>query len=98
MVDHLGIRSYFSTIICGVDVKHSKPDPETFLKAAKQLYVLPSDCIVFEDVPKGVEAAWRAGMKAVILLTSHKVEDFASLDNVVKTIFDYRLLDVQELI
>lgn len=97
VVDQLNIRFFFSTIVCGADVKYSKPDPETFLKAAKQLDVLPSDCIVFEDVPMGVEAAKRAGMKAVIVLTSHKIEDFTSFRNVLKTISDYTTLDIKEL-
>jgi beta-phosphoglucomutase len=97
-LDKLQVRDYFSTIVSGADVKTSKPDPETFLKAAEQLKVLPSDCIVFEDVPKGVEAAQNAGMKAIVVLTSHKKEEFESYSNVIQTITDYRLLNVQELI
>lgn len=96
-LDKLQIRDYFDAIVSGSDVKISKPDPETFLKAAEQLKVLPSDCIVFEDVPKGVEAAQRAGMKAVVVLSSHLKADFAPYTNVIQTITDYRLLNVKEL-
>jgi beta-phosphoglucomutase len=52
------------------DVKKRKPDPEALLLAAKKLGVKPSDCLVFEDSPYGVEAARRAGMKCVALTTS----------------------------
>jgi len=97
-LDKLQIRDYFDVIVSGTDVKTSKPDPETFLKAAEQLNVLPSDCMVFEDVPKGVEAAQLAGMRAVVVLTSHPKEDFAPFTNVIQTITDFRLLNVQELI
>ncbi|MEO5995750.1 MAG: beta-phosphoglucomutase family hydrolase [Chitinophagaceae bacterium] len=97
-LDKLQIRDYFDVIVSGADVKTSKPDPETFLKAAEQLKVLPSDCIVFEDVPKGVEAAQLAGMRAIVVLTSHIKEEFAPFTNVIQTITDFRLLNVQELI
>ena len=97
-LDKLQIRDYFDVVICGADVKNSKPDPETFVKAAEQLKVLPGNCIVFEDVPKGVEAARSAAMKAIVMLTSHTKEEFEPYSNVIKTITDYRLLNVQELI
>ncbi|HZG25269.1 MAG TPA: beta-phosphoglucomutase family hydrolase [Chitinophagaceae bacterium] len=98
VLDKLQLREVFGAIVTGSDVKISKPDPETFLKAAEQLGVLPSDCIVFEDVPEGVEAARRAGMKAVVVLTSHQIDDFTSFDNIVMKIDDYRLLSVKELL
>nr|GFD38095.1 hypothetical protein [Tanacetum cinerariifolium] len=60
VVDGLDLRPYFSTIVSADDVTLSKPHPETFLKAAQLLGVAPADCLVFEDVPKGVEAAARA--------------------------------------
>jgi beta-phosphoglucomutase len=82
VVDGLDLRSYFSTIVSADDVTLSKPHPETFLKAAELLGVAPADCLVFEDVPKGVEAAARAGMAAVVLTTTHPASDFADLANV----------------
>ena len=82
VVDGLELRSYFPTIVSADDVTLSKPHPETFLKAAELLGVAPADCLVFEDVPKGVEAAARAGMAAVVLTTTHPATDFAGLANV----------------
>ena len=67
VLDNLHIRHYFKVIVSADDVELSKPHPETFLKAAKLLNAEPKDCIVFEDVPKGAEAANNAGMKAVVL-------------------------------
>jgi len=52
------------------DVKKRKPDPEALLLAAGRLGVKPSECLVFEDSPYGIEAAKRAGMKCVALTTS----------------------------
>ncbi len=88
-MDGLHIRSEFPVIVDSDDVKTSKPDPEVFLKCAEGLSVAPEDCIVFEDSPKGVEAAKNAGMKAVVLLTFHEEKDFAALDNILFKVKDY---------
>jgi beta-phosphoglucomutase family hydrolase len=89
VLDNLGIRHYFDAIVSANEVKTSKPDPETFLKAAEQLGVEPSSCIVFEDVPKGVEAALNANMQCVVLTTTHEEADFKNFPNVLATISDY---------
>ncbi len=95
VVDNLNIRQYFKAIISADDVDKSKPDPETFLKAAEALGAKPEDCIVFEDAPKGVEAAKNAGMKCVVLTTAHEADDFEVQDNVLFFVKDY--LDVRVL-
>jgi beta-phosphoglucomutase family hydrolase len=82
VLDNLRIRHYFQAIVSADDVVLSKPHPETFLKAAAQLRADPADCIVFEDVPKGAEAARNAGMAAVVLTTTHQAAEFAHLPNV----------------
>jgi beta-phosphoglucomutase len=89
VLDNLNIRHYFKAIVSAHDVTHSKPDPESFIKPAQLLGVKPEDCIVFEDVPKGAEAAHNAGMKAVILTTTHPVEDFADRDNILHFAVDF---------
>lgn len=66
-----GLRSFFNEIICGDDVKHSKPDPEIFLMAAKRLGVPSSSCVVVEDSAHGVAAAKAASMFCVGLLNPH---------------------------
>ncbi len=76
VLDNLQIGKYFSAIVSAEDVGISKPHPETFLKAADLLNVNPSDCLVFEDAPKGVEAANSAGMKSVVLTTMHNRNEF----------------------
>lgn len=57
----------FDAIVCGDDVKVSKPNPEIFLKTAEELNCMPVRCTVLEDSPNGIEAARRAGMDAVIV-------------------------------
>jgi len=88
VLDNLNISHYFKAIISAHDVKESKPHPEVFLKAAQALNTAPEDCIVFEDAPKGVEAAQNAGMKAVVITTLHTADEFKQYGNVVMFIKD----------
>lgn len=46
-------------------VTSSKPHPEGFLKAASLLGIAPSDCVVFEDSPAGIQAGLAAGMTVI---------------------------------
>lgn len=88
VLDNLNIRHYFPVIIGQDDVRASKPDPEVFLKAAKRMNLLPEDCLVFEDAPKGIEAAKRAGIDAVAITSFHTPHELKN-DNVIATISDY---------
>ncbi|MBB2144915.1 HAD-IA family hydrolase [Pedobacter sp. LMG 31464] len=90
VLDGLQIRPFFDTIVSAHDVKLSKPDPETFINAAIALGIKPEECIVFEDVPKGVESASRAGMKCFVLTTTHNREEFDNFDNILGYIADYK--------
>lgn len=89
VVDNLDIRQYFDAFVSADDVETSKPNPETFLKAAEKLQADPADCIVFEDAPKGVEAAQNAGMQCIVITTAHPKEDFKQYGNVITFIDDY---------
>src|SRR5688500_13262253 len=86
---NLNIRHFFKTIVSADDVLVSKPDPETYTKAAAQLNVDPSSCLVFEDAPKGVEAALNAGMKSVVLTILHEKQEFEHYPNVARYITNY---------
>jgi beta-phosphoglucomutase len=89
ILDELDIRQYFDAIVSADDVEISKPHPETFLKAAALLGADPSACMVFEDAPKGVEAASLAGMPCTVLTTMHTRKEFAPSDHIVAFIKDY---------
>jgi beta-phosphoglucomutase-like phosphatase (HAD superfamily) len=52
-----GLTHVFSTIISRDDVKHGKPAPDIFLKAADTLQVPIQQCLVLEDSHAGVVAA-----------------------------------------
>jgi beta-phosphoglucomutase family hydrolase len=89
VLDGLNIRHYFDAIVSADDVIESKPNPETYLKCATALNISPADCLVFEDVPKGVEAALNAGMESIVITLMHEKEDFFQYKNVNCYIKDY---------
>ena len=62
-----GLYDYFVTTIGGDMVSRSKPDPDIFLKAAEELKVSPSACIVIEDSHNGIKAAHNANMNAIMV-------------------------------
>lgn len=93
-LDAINIRHYFDTIVGSAMVKHAKPAPDIYLKAAELLNVDPARCIVFEDALAGVASARSAGMKVVGVATSLSAEELAHTDCVVK---DFTTVDVGQL-
>lgn len=56
----------FEGFVSGEDeIKHGKPAPDIFLKAAEKARVKPKQCLVLEDAKNGVEAAKAAGMYCI---------------------------------
>ncbi len=98
VLDNLNIRKYFKVIVSADDVEKSKPDPETFIKAATDLGINAAECLVFEDAPKGVEAAVNAGMPSVVITTTNNKEAFVQYKNIVAFIKDYRDPTLQKFI
>ncbi|WP_089174422.1 HAD family phosphatase [Bosea sp. AS-1] len=93
VLDTLGLRQRFATIVSPSQGFRGKPHPDMFLAAAERMKVAPADCIVFEDAPLGVEAARRAGMRAVALLTMLDESGFAGFDNLIASARDFTALD-----
>ena len=96
-LDGLDLRRHFDAIVGAADVARGKPHPDVFLEAARRCGVAPEHCIVFEDAPLGVEAARRAGMRAVVLTTTLPASSFAEFDNIVAIVNDFVALDVDSL-
>ena len=65
MLCALGVAHYFDAIVSAEDVTAGKPDPQVFLEAAARVGVPPAGCVVVEDAAAGIEAARRAGMRAI---------------------------------
>lgn len=61
----LNITHFFDSIISAENIKHSKPNPEIFLKSSEDLGINPNNCLVIEDAELGVKAAKNAGMRCI---------------------------------
>jgi beta-phosphoglucomutase len=70
LIEVIGVSALIEAAISADDVTEGKPHPAPFLKAAEKLAIPPRDCAVVEDSVHGIEAAKRAGMLAVAVLTS----------------------------
>lgn len=90
--DVLDIEKFFDAVMSSEQVKAGKPEPDVFLAAASAMNVAPENCIVVEDAPAGTEAARRAGMKSLGVLTTHDklTADWmvTSLDQITAGFFD----------
>ena len=93
----LELHDFFDAAVGAADVKRGKPEPDIFIEAARRLAVPPEHCVVFEDAPLGIEAALRAGMRAVALSTTHPEYDFAAHPHVIHVCRDYRSLTIDML-
>ena len=98
VLDNLKIRHYFKAIVSADNVILSKPNSETYDKVAALLGIESQHCLVFEDVPKGAEAAMNSGMDCVILTTTHHPEEFEGMPNVLKTAADFTDQFIRDLV
>lgn len=94
VLDNLQIRHFFQAIVDANDVDKGKPDPGVFFKVADMLGVSYQRCLVFEDSPTGARTALNAGMKAIILTTTHQANEFESISSVLRCIPDYTRIDI----
>lgn len=85
------VKKYFDAIVCSNDVKNAKPAPDIFLKAAENIDVEPSNCIVIEDSSSGIKAAYNASM------VSFHVEDLKEADEEIKKYSDKQLKNIREI-
>jgi len=95
--ERFGIDGWVDTVVSPADGLRGKPHPDIFVEAARRLRVPAQACIVFEDAPLGVEAARRAGMRAVALTTTLGAEAFAEFDNLQAIAADFTGLDLSTL-
>jgi beta-phosphoglucomutase len=83
ILNKIPIRADFDVIVNSSMVNKPKPYPDIFLKAAEELNIAPSRCIVFEDSLAGIKAANSAGMKVVAITTGHKAADLHPVNLVI---------------
>ena len=63
----VGIYDFFEASTFGDEVEHSKPAPDIYLKAARELGVEPDFCAGIEDSPNGIISVHSAGFKPIMV-------------------------------
>lgn len=94
VMDALHITPYFHVIKTACEVPAGKPAPDIYLKVAESLQTAPADCMVFEDVPAGIQAGKAAGMVVCAV-----EDDFStSLRQEKQELADYFIEDYDEIL
>lgn len=76
----------FNCIISGDKVKHGKPHPEPYLKAAEALGLKPAECVVVENAPLGIRSAKSAGIFTIAITTSLPAYYLLQADTIVNSL------------
>lgn len=86
-LDRLDLRKYFPVVCAANDVdERTKPLPDVYLLAAKQLGVDPRECTALEDSRNGVAAAKAAGMTCYAIRTDMNPEQkLEQADKIIKS-------------
>lgn len=77
----IGLKN-FDVVVSGEDVDVGKPNSAPFVVALQKMNIKPSDCIVVENAPLGVEAANKAGIRCILTLNNTPLDissDFNSI-------------------
>ena len=74
-----------------------KPEPDIYLTAAEMIGLEPSECVIFEDMPSGIEAAVAAGAGRIIAVASSLSHEFLAsvggVDEVISDFTDEKFID-----
>lgn len=88
----------FDAVVTGDDVTRKKPDPQIYEITSEKLGVEPSNCVVFEDAPAGVQAAKEAGMACVAVTSSVEAPQLQHADLVVDSLGEISTKQLKELL
>jgi HAD superfamily hydrolase (TIGR01509 family) len=71
MLEVLGIKEIFHTIVLADDCRAGKPDPEPYQVALNNLGIVAEQAIALEDSPSGIRAAVGAGIRTIGIASTH---------------------------
>lgn len=74
-LSQVGLVDDFDELVSGHMVEHGKPEPDIYLYAASKLELKPQECLVLEDSPTGLKAAYRAGCIPVMIPDQDKPDE-----------------------
>ncbi len=88
-LEGMGIKDCFDKLVSAEEVANSKPAPDVYVEAARQLNVPVETCLAFEDTKNGSLSAARAGMYVIGFANpDYPVQDLSAADEIVKSYAD----------
>lgn len=90
---HNHVYGLFDAFCTTEEAGRSKDYPDVYLLAASKLGVSPNECVVFEDVLKGIFSAKNAGMTAIGVYDRYSAEDIVT----VRAAADRFIMDFSEM-
>ena len=73
------LLQYIDKVFSNEDVKYTKPNPEIYFKAISHFGLTPKECVIIEDSPYGLEAAYESGAHVIKISDTKEV----NIDNVI---------------
>jgi beta-phosphoglucomutase len=95
--DVLGLGRYLQVVVSGETVARGKPAPDIFLKAAAELHMDPTVCLVIEDAIAGVAAAHAAGMRCIAVAGNRDLPGLRKAELMVKDLTEVNVERIQQL-
>jgi HAD superfamily hydrolase (TIGR01509 family) len=76
------LLQYVDKVFSNEDVKYAKPNPEIYFKAISHFGLTPKECVIVEDSPYGLEAAFESGAHVIKVKNTQDV----NCDNIYENI------------
>jgi beta-phosphoglucomutase len=103
-IEALGLKDCFRVIVAADDVRHSKPDPETYLLTLHKLQetlqaenMYAQSCVAIEDTPAGIESAKGAGLFVIGVANSFPPDQLYGADYVLKDLATFNVSQLSQL-
>jgi HAD superfamily hydrolase (TIGR01509 family) len=84
MMEQSSLIGYLDFYLSNEDVQHTKPDPEIYIKAIRNLGLSPKECLVVEDNEKGIQAANASGAWVMVVDDVEKVNYLNIMNHIMR--------------
>lgn len=99
-IDKLNLKQWFDPelIVYDNNLLKSKPAPDMYLQAAKNINIEPKNCLIFEDSIAGVKSAKLANIGRIITVDPNLcIDEITALGGVYKTTNGFNNIDIDVL-
>ena len=88
------LKRYIDCAMTSCEAGAGKPAPDIYLKVAEVLGAAPSECLIFEDTPTGLQAGINAGIRVCAMEDAHS----ADRKPLIRELADYYITDFSQVL